>query len=96
MSSSSSATRRQRQRGRGINNNNDEDNNDKRPIDWRVMPIMFYRSNTFQAWGTNKILRGRFGVVHDGDDDHDEFFYFDMSSNCNNSDIPLNDDSTIV
>jgi hypothetical protein len=29
------------------------------------MPIQFYSNNTFQAWGTNKILRGRFMVLDD-------------------------------
>jgi hypothetical protein len=32
-------------------------------VDIRAMPIEFYANNTFQAWGINKILRGRFGVL---------------------------------
>ena len=33
------------------------------PVDIRAMPIKFYRNNTFQAFGMNKILRGRFDIL---------------------------------
>lgn len=33
------------------------------PVDIRAMPIQFYRNNTFQAFGMNKILRGRFDIL---------------------------------
>lgn len=33
------------------------------PVDIRAMPIQFFRNNTFQAFGVNKILRGRFGII---------------------------------
>jgi hypothetical protein len=32
-------------------------------VDIRAMPIEFYINNTFQALGINKILRGRFGIL---------------------------------
>jgi hypothetical protein len=37
---------------------------DESLFDIRAMPIRFYRNNTFQAYGTNKILRGRFEVTN--------------------------------
>jgi len=33
------------------------------PVDIRAMPIEFYSNSTFQAFGTNKILRGRFDIL---------------------------------
>ena len=33
------------------------------PVDIRAMPIQFFRNNTFQAFATNKILRGRFRIT---------------------------------
>ena len=35
---------------------------DQQPFDLRVMPIEFFKNNTFQAVGSGKILRGRFGL----------------------------------
>lgn len=35
---------------------------DQQPFDLRVMPIEFFKNNTFQAIGSGKILRGRFGL----------------------------------
>jgi hypothetical protein len=35
------------------------------PVDIRAVPIHFFRNNTFQAFGINKILRGRFGTISD-------------------------------
>ena len=37
------------------------------PVDIRAMPIQFYRNNTFQAFGMNKILRGRFDILPPND-----------------------------
>jgi hypothetical protein len=33
-------------------------------VDIRAMPLYFYANNTFQAWGVNKVLRGRFSVAN--------------------------------
>lgn len=41
----------------------DEELREGQPVDIRAMPIQFFANNTFQAFGTNKILRGRFGIV---------------------------------
>ena len=35
---------------------------DQQPFDLRVMSIEFFKNNTFQAIGSEKILRGRFGL----------------------------------
>jgi hypothetical protein len=35
------------------------------PVDIRAMPIQFFHNNTFQAFATNKILRGRFHITKD-------------------------------
>ena len=41
---------------------------DKAILDVRVMPITFHSNNTFTAIGTEKILRGRFGISGDEGD----------------------------
>lgn len=40
---------------------------DNLPVDIRSMPIQFHHNNTFQAWGINKILRGRFRITKKGE-----------------------------
>jgi hypothetical protein len=35
------------------------------PVDIRAVPIQFFRNNTFQAFATNKIMRGRFRITKD-------------------------------